>query len=85
MIRRRIQETKNYEYVSHFVGLCLMCSISLRILMDRQLKMETIIANIELDSNLDKESKKQQVIYASVCDITINNLLRKIVLYYHYF
>lgn len=32
-----------------------------RILIDRNLKMETIIANIELDENLDKETKKQQV------------------------
>ncbi|KAL4001676.1 RNA polymerase III subunit RPC82 helix-turn-helix domain family protein [Acanthocheilonema viteae] len=32
-----------------------------KILIDRNLKMETIIANIELDENLDKETKKQQI------------------------
>uniref|UniRef100_A0A0R3RRC1 DNA-directed RNA polymerase III subunit RPC3 n=1 Tax=Elaeophora elaphi TaxID=1147741 RepID=A0A0R3RRC1_9BILA len=32
-----------------------------KILIDRNLKMETIVANIELDANLDEETKKQQI------------------------
>lgn len=36
-------------------------NFTFRLLIDRNLKMETIIANIEVDENLDEETKKQQV------------------------
>ncbi|EJD74152.1 hypothetical protein LOAG_18495 [Loa loa] len=32
-----------------------------KVLIDRNLKMETIIANIEMDENLDEETKEQQI------------------------
>ncbi|VDK83683.1 unnamed protein product [Onchocerca ochengi] len=32
-----------------------------KVLIDRNLKMETIVANIEMDENLDDETKKQQI------------------------
>jgi DNA-directed RNA polymerase III subunit RPC3 len=55
----------------NMVGLALRNVIHRRIheakryeaLTDRQIKMETIIANIEADSNLDEDSKKHQVRY----------------------
>lgn len=44
-------------------------------LIERQLKMESIIANIEADASLDEASKKQQV-STMVCSLLINEMIK---------